>query len=78
MAHAPGEHHEAKTHLSRLIEEALEGTEVVIARDNKPLVRLEVLPGARTERRMGGLPGLLVSVPDDFDEPLDDFAEYMR
>ena len=41
--------HEAKTHLSKLIRYALEGEEVVIAKGNRALVRLEVLPGARPE-----------------------------
>jgi len=69
--------HEAKTHLSRLIQEALDGIEVIIARDNKPLVRLEVLPEAHPERRIGGAKGILLSMAPDFDAPLDDFAEYM-
>lgn len=70
--------HQAKTQLSRLIQEALDGTEVVIARDNKPVVRLEVLPEARAERRIGGAKGMLLSMAPDFDAPLDDFAQYME
>ena len=70
--------HEAKTHLSRLIEEARRGEEVVIAKNNKPLVRLEVLPEARSPRRIGGLAGVLLAMSDDFDEPLGDFGEYSR
>lgn len=69
--------HEAKTHLSRLIQEALDGEEVVIARANKPLVRLEVLPQAKPERRIGGAKGMIISMADDFNESLDDFAAYM-
>ncbi len=70
--------HEAKTQLSRLIQEALDGEEVVIARGDEPLVRLEVLPEARKERVIGGARGLIVKWPEDFDEPLDDFSEYME
>lgn len=69
--------HEAKTHLSKLIEEALRGEEVVIARGNKPLVRLEVLPEAKRKRRLGGAKGIIVSMSEDFAEPLEDFADYM-
>ena len=69
--------HEAKTHLSRLIREALEGEEVVIAKGNRPLVRLEVLPGAREARELGSERGLIVRMEDDFDAPLEDFAEYV-
>ncbi|MDQ2694825.1 MAG: type II toxin-antitoxin system prevent-host-death family antitoxin [Pseudomonadota bacterium] len=70
--------HEAKTQLSRLIQEALDGEEVVIAKDNMPLVRLEVLPTARRQRRLGGAKAVILDVPDDFDAPLDDFAGYQR
>ncbi len=69
--------HEAKTHLSRLIQEALAGEEVIIAKNRTPLVRLDVLPGARPERSIGGAKGLVVRMDDDFNEPLDDFQEYM-
>lgn len=70
--------HEAKTNLSKLIQEALEGREVIIARDNKPVVRLEVLPGARKKRRIGGARGLIISMDERFDEPLEDFREDME
>ena len=69
--------HEAKTHLSRLIREALDGEEVVIARGNRPLIRLEVLSGAREARELGTARGLIVRMDDDFDAPLEDFAEYV-
>ena len=70
--------HEAKTQLSKLIQAALNGKEVIIARGNKPVVRLEVLPEAQGVRQIGGAKGLILSMADDFDEPLDDFREYME
>lgn len=70
--------HEAKTHLSRLIQAAINGKEVIIARDNKPVVRLDVLPGARSRRKIGNAKGLILSMAADFDEPLDDFRDYME
>lgn len=70
--------HEAKSQLSRLIKEALEGEEVIIKKGGKPLVRLEVLPEARPVRRLGGAAGLVEWMAEDFDEPLDDFAGYMH
>ncbi len=61
--------HEAKTHLSRLVEEAAKGEPFVIARAGKPLVKVVGLevppPGA--ERRVGFLEGEF-EVPDDFDD----------
>lgn len=65
-------------HLSKLIQEALGGTEVIIAKENQPWVRLEVLPEARHRRRIGEAKGLVLYMADDFDAPLDDFSEYMQ
>ena len=70
--------HEAKTQLSKLIQAAVNGKHVIIARGNKPIVRLEVLPDARSHRKIGNAKGLIVSMADDFDGPLDDFKDYME
>jgi antitoxin (DNA-binding transcriptional repressor) of toxin-antitoxin stability system len=70
--------HEAKTNLSKLIQEALLGEEVIIAKGKHPLVKLEVLPGAILKRRIGGLKNLIISMSDDFDDPLNDFSEYSK
>jgi prevent-host-death family protein len=67
--------HEAKTHLSRLIQEALDGEDIVIARGNQPLVRLVLVESARRARSLGWAKGL-VQMADDFDAPLEDFVEY--
>lgn len=69
--------HEAKTHLSRLIQRALAGEDVVIARGDQPLVRLTVVPEAQPQRRLGGAAGVILHMDEDFDTPLEDFAEYM-
>ena len=70
--------HEAKTQLSKLIQAALNGKQVIIARGNKPVVRLEAMPEAQVKRKIGNAKGLILSMSDDFDEPLDDFKEYME
>ena len=69
--------HQAKSQLSKLIERALAGEEIIIARNNKPTVRLEVLPESRSKRKMGTLKGMIVHMDESFDEPLDDFQDYM-
>lgn len=69
--------HEAKTHLSRLIQRALAGEEIIIARGQQPLVKLVALPEARRQRRIGHARGVILFMADDFDEPLDEFADYM-
>jgi prevent-host-death family protein len=63
--------HEAKTHLSRLVEEAAKGEAFVIAKAGKPMVRVVPLEEAASEepkkkRKIGFLEGQF-SVPDDFD-----------
>ena len=69
--------HEAKTHLSKLIRKALAGEEIVIARGNRPLVKLVVLPEVGRQRRIGGAKGVIEFMADDFDAPLEEFADYM-
>jgi prevent-host-death family protein len=60
--------HEAKTHLSRLIERAVKGESFVIARAGKPLVKVSAIgvPEPHEEKRLGFLAGQ-IAVPDDFD-----------
>lgn len=67
--------HEAKTHLSRLINEVLAGEEVIIARREHPLVRLTVLDQAPTRRRVGSLPDLVTRMDEDFNHTMEDWDE---
>jgi prevent-host-death family protein len=60
--------HQAKTNLSKLIEQAEAGEEVVIARNGKPVVRLTAVePSAKPDipRRPDGLPAWMGSMKDD-------------
>ena len=59
--------HEAKTHLSRLLERVIGGEEVVIARSGKPIARL--VPIVKEPRTPGRLKGK-IRVGRDFDDPL--------
>jgi prevent-host-death family protein len=61
--------HEAKTHLSRLLEQALAGDDVVIMKAGKPLVRLTPVATAPMRRKIGTAKGDFI-VPNDFDAPL--------
>lgn len=58
--------HEAKSQLSKLIEQATSGEEVIIARAGKPVVKL--LPIEKKKRVLGILKGKLPDLPADFDE----------
>ncbi len=62
--------HEAKTHLSRLVEEAAGGEEIIIAKAGRPVARIVALP-AEKPRKLGLLKGKF-KIPDDFDAPLTD------
>jgi antitoxin (DNA-binding transcriptional repressor) of toxin-antitoxin stability system len=58
----------ARTHLNRLVDDALAGEEVVIAKEDNLLVRLEPVASAR-KRRFGLDAGKIV-IRDDFDDPM--------
>lgn len=61
--------HEAKTNLSKLIDEVQQGAEIVIARANRPVARLVPFRREQRPRRPGYLKGK-VRVAADFDAPL--------
>ena len=58
--------HEAKTHLSKLVDQAAKGKPFVIAKAGKPLVRVMALDAPVAPQRLGFLEGE-IEVPDDFD-----------
>jgi prevent-host-death family protein len=68
---------EAKENLGELIEAAINGEEVLISKDNEPVVKLVVLPTTKKlwPSKAGSAKGM-VWMSDDFDEPLEDFKEY--
>jgi prevent-host-death family protein len=68
--------HEAKTHLSRLVEKASSGEAFIIAKAGKPLVKVMPLnaPSSSEIKRIGFLSGQ-IEVPDDFDHMGSNFIE---
>jgi prevent-host-death family protein len=63
--------HEAKTHLSRLVERAEHGEEIIIARSGRPVARLVPLEDVVKPRVFGRMRGK-IRIADDFDAPLPD------
>jgi prevent-host-death family protein len=61
--------HEAKTHLSRLLERVAMGEEVVIAKAGKPVAKLVPIRAATRKFKLGSAKGEFI-VPDDFNDPL--------
>lgn len=57
--------HEAKTQLSRLVDQAVHGEPFVIAKAGTPLVKVSALDAPASPRRLGFLKGV-IRVPDDF------------
>jgi prevent-host-death family protein len=58
--------HEAKTHLSKLIDAASKGEPFIIAKAGKPMVKVVPIDAPQAPRRLGFLRGAF-TVPDDFD-----------
>ena len=70
--------HEAKTHLSRLLEQVVNGEPFIIAKAGKPMVKVVALtaPEATEVKRLGFMASQ-ISVPDDFDQIGQDEIEHL-
>ena len=62
--------HEAKTHLSKIVDQAAAGREVIIAKAGRRVAKLVPLESRPKPKKFGGLKGR-IKVPDDFNAPLD-------
>jgi prevent-host-death family protein len=69
--------HEAKTRFSELVQKAMLGEEVIIARDNKPVAKLVPFRPAKRRRKLGSAKHKILYIAPDFDAPLEDFKDYM-
>lgn len=67
--------HQAKTHLSKLIQEAIHGEEVIISKGKTPMVRIIPIQSAVPKRKLGGASGLVEFMSEDFNDEIDDFDE---
>ena len=63
--------HEAKTHLSKLIDAAMHGQEIVIAKAGVPVAKLGPIFKEKPKRKFGVLKGK-IKIAKDFDAPLSD------
>lgn len=69
--------HEAKTNFSKLVRRAEAGEEIVVRRGREPVARIAPLEKKGGVRGFGSLKGQ-IKIGPDFDEPLEEFAEYER
>ena len=67
---------EAKTHFSELVKRAMMGEDIVIARGNKPLLKLVPIAATRKKRKPGTAKGQILYVAPDFDQLPPEFKEY--
>ena len=68
---------EPKTHLSELVQKALRGEEIVIARDNKPQVKIVPIKRPTQKRLPGSGKGQILFIADDFDAIPAGFEDYV-
>lgn len=67
---------EAKARFSELVQKVMLGEEVVIAKDNKPIVKLVPLVAPRQPRKPGSSKGQVLYMAPDFDKTPEDFKDY--
>ncbi|MGE0387500.1 MAG: type II toxin-antitoxin system Phd/YefM family antitoxin [Gammaproteobacteria bacterium] len=67
---------EAKARFSELVQKAMVGEEVIIAKDNKPVLKLVPLTAARNARKPGSGRGQVLFVAPDFDRTPEGFEDY--
>lgn len=68
---------EAKAHFSELVRKAMLGEEVIIAKDNKPVVKLVPLDKPKRPRKPGSGKGQILYVAPDFDATPEGFKDYV-
>lgn len=66
---------QAKDRFLELIELAASGEEIIISKDKQPFVKLSPIEQPKKQRQFGSAKGM-ITMADDFDEPLADFEEY--
>lgn len=68
---------EAKAHFSELVQKAMLGEEIIIAKDNKPLLKLLPLEAPKHARQPGSAKGQILHMAADFDATPEDFGDYV-
>ena len=68
---------EAKTRFSELVQKAMLGEEVIIAKDNKPVLRLVPLEKPKQVRKPGSGKGQVLYIAPDFDATPEAFKDYV-
>lgn len=67
--------YQAKTHFSKLIQRALAGEEIIVAKGKKPVAKIVPIPAFKKERTLGGGKGIVKYISPAFDESLEEFKD---
>jgi antitoxin (DNA-binding transcriptional repressor) of toxin-antitoxin stability system len=67
----------ASQHLHELIAAAINGEEIIITKDEQPMVKLTPVIAEKKRSPLFGSAKDLITISDDFDEPLEEFQDYM-
>ena len=67
--------HQAKTHFSKLIQRALAGEEIIVAKGKEPVAKIVPIPEARKVRTFGGGKGMVKHISPDFDDSFEEFPD---
>ncbi|MDJ1177218.1 type II toxin-antitoxin system Phd/YefM family antitoxin [Roseofilum capinflatum] len=67
----------AQAQIGKLLEVALNGDEIIITRDRQPVLKLSPFSSPGKRRKRGSAKGQITIAPD-FDQPLEEFQEYME
>ncbi len=68
---------EAATRLQELVDAAIDGEEVIICIDDRPAIKFVPIESIEPRPKFGSAKGL-IWMSDDFDDPLEEFREYME
>lgn len=68
---------EAKTHFSEIVQKAMLGEDIVIAKDNKPILKLVPLSEPGKNRKPGSAKGQILHMADGFNDTPDHFKDYV-
>ena len=68
---------DAKTHFSKLVQKAMLGEEVIISKDNKPVLKLVLLNKPKRPRKPGSGKGQILYIAPDFDATPEGFRDYV-
>ncbi|MEO6202182.1 MAG: type II toxin-antitoxin system prevent-host-death family antitoxin, partial [Nitrospirales bacterium] len=65
----------AKTHFSQLIQRALAGEEIIVAKGKEPVAKIVPIPEAKKKRTPGGAKGIVKYIASDFDDSFEEFPD---